>query len=86
MINWRRIEDHPDTEVEYYDRPQNDFSPFTYACEREVILPGRWLFYWSDGSIEAASTDEPLTPAEWPGRMVERPNHWAEFNEPETGE
>ena len=79
MLKWRRIEDHPDTEFEYYGHPPNAF-------ERELIPEGRWLFRWADGSIEAASTDEPLTPAEWPGRMVERPTHWAEVNGPEAGE
>ena len=82
MINWRTIDDNPDTEVEYYGGTWTGYD----EREREVILPGRWLFYWSDRSIEAFSTDEPLEPTEWPGIMVERPTHWAEFNEPEARE
>lgn len=83
MINWRRIDDYPDTEVEYY----GGTTWMGYGeKENEVILPGRWLFYWADGSVEAVSTDEPLRFEDWPGRMVEQPTHWAEFNEPETGE
>ena len=77
MINWRRIDDHPDTEVEYYGRYPDE-------TEREVIPEGRWLFWWTNGDIEACSTDEPLPVGVWPGRMVERPTHWAEFNEPEA--
>ena len=79
MIKWRLIEDHPDTEVEYYGRYPDE-------TEREVIPEGRWLFRWADGGIEVYDTDEALSPEEWPGRMVEQPTHWAEVNEPETGE
>lgn len=98
MIKWRRIEDHPDTETRYsyldnyhLDKyrlgAENSHSGTTRMVmrEREVIPPGRWLFRWKDGSIEACSTDEAFPVGVWPGRMAWRPTHWAEFNEPETG-
>ena len=73
MIEWRLIQDHPETENRYYGRGE----------EIDVIPEGGWLFCWADGSIERISTDEDLTPAEWPGRMVEQPIYWAEVNLPE---
>ena len=88
MIKWRRIEDHPDTETRYCLDTERKWeckgTQMVLLRERKVIPPGRWLFRWEDGSISSYSTDEALSPLVWPGRMVERPTHWAEFNEPEV--
>jgi hypothetical protein len=80
-IHWRTIADHPDTVSEYV----NAAWPPGTETEIEVVPPGHYLLRWSDGTVEGWDIDEPIRVEDWPcdDRRINRPTHWAEFNQPD---